>query len=192
VGDIGTMVKEFSDFARMPEAVMKPVDLRAVLNDVIALNQQAHPGLIFQREGLLTTQDELITLCDEQQIRQAFTNILQNAIDATHERIRKDGDRCEPGRISVRLSLLDNRDFVIILNDNGIGFPKGHLPESLTEPYVTFKEKGTGLGLAIVKKIMEDHKGRIEFGVGPAVSELDNWIDLGGATVSLVIPLKLA
>ena len=191
VGDIGTMVKEFSDFARMPEAVMQKADLRNVLNDVIALNREAHPGVTFHLEGMLKGTEKVVTFCDEQQIRQAFTNLLQNAIDATNERIRKGGDGAEPGQISIRLSRLDDRDIMITLNDNGIGLPKGQTPESLTEPYVTFKEKGTGLGLAIVKKIMEDHKGRIEFGVGQDVAGLPGWNDLGGATVSLIMPQRL-
>jgi two-component system nitrogen regulation sensor histidine kinase NtrY len=186
VGDIGTMVKEFSDFARMPEPSMQKISLSRVISDVVALNQQAHPAIAFK----VNIAPNIITLCDEQQIRQAFTNLLQNAIDATLERIKKDGEGAMPGQIGVRLGVLEGRDIVISLTDTGMGLPKGRDPQSLTEPYVTFKEKGTGLGLAIVKKIMEDHKGRIEFGTGQAVASLEGWVDLGGATVSLIIPYQ--
>lgn len=186
VGDIGTMVKEFSDFARMPEAVMARTNLSRTIADVVTLNQQAHPALAFK----VKIEPDVMTVCDEQQLRQAFTNLLQNAIDATQDRIRKDGEGATPGQIGVRLELLEGRDILIVLNDNGAGLPKGRDPQSLTEPYVTFKEKGTGLGLAIVKKIMEDHKGRIEFGVDQDIASLEGWTDFGGATVSMIIPYQ--
>ncbi|HKZ22128.1 MAG TPA: ATP-binding protein [candidate division Zixibacteria bacterium] len=47
--------------------------------------------------------------------------------------------------------------------DNGPGIPN-EIKESLFEPFVTHgKVSGTGLGLSISKKIVEEHKGRIEF-----------------------------
>ena len=191
VGDIGTMVKEFSDFARMPEPVMSSVDIHSLISDVVTLNQQAHPALVFSRSGLLADSSRSIIMrCDEQQIRQAFINLLTNAIDAVEDKIKQAGEAAETGRIDIRIETPEGHDVLVIINDNGPGFPKGRDPESLTEPYVTFKEKGTGLGLAIVKKIMEDHKGRIEFGLGQDVAGLKGLSDLGGATVSLILPLN--
>ncbi len=191
VGDIGTMVKEFSDFARMPEPVMSSADIHSLINDVVTLNQHAHPAIIFTKSGQLSdTSRSIILRCDEQQIRQAFTNLLTNAIDAVTDKIKQDGEGAEPGKIDIRIETPEGHDVLVIINDNGPGFPKGRDPESLTEPYVTFKEKGTGLGLAIVKKIMEDHKGRIEFGLGQDVAGLKGLSDLGGATVSLILPLN--
>lgn len=190
VGDIGTMVKEFSDFARMPVAVMQKTNLSRVLEEVVALNQQAHPNL--ELSAFIET--GLAVWCDEQQIRQAFSNLLINAIEATQERLKKeqDSEKSGPGRICIYLVLRDGRDIQITIADSGPGLPKGRSPESLTEPYVTFKEKGTGLGLAIVKKIMEDHKGRIEFGISQDVSSLEGWTDPGGATVSLIFPYRVS
>lgn len=198
VGDIGNMVKEFSDFARMPEAVMSPTDIKSLVRDVTSLNQQAHPHIDFIRHGILKDDSqfkELVSVCDEQQIRQALTNLLQNAIDSVQERVKKgesepENYSQETGKIALWLDLIDGHDVIIAINDNGLGFPKGKDPQSLTEPYVTFKERGTGLGLAIVKKIMEDHKGRIEFGSDTDVTALKDWYDLGGATISLIIPFS--
>ena len=44
----------------------------------------------------------------------------------------------------------------------GIGFDKNNIKEILN-PYYTTKKNGTGLGLSIVNKIINDHKGELEF-----------------------------
>ena len=81
-------------------------------------------------------------------------------------------------------------DCVICISDSGLGLPKGEDPSRLVEPYITHKARGTGLGLAIVKKIMEDHGGRLVMGAADWVRSLDGWEDLGGATVTLVLPIS--
>ena len=44
--------------------------------------------------------------------------------------------------------------------DNGIGFTD---TKDILKPYYTTKKDGTGLGLPIVSKIINEHKGEIEF-----------------------------
>ena len=109
--------------------------------------------------------------CDGRQISQAVINLLQNAADAIERR----SDNAL-GKIVLELRFVGG-DCLIAVEDNGIGLPEEDR-DSLTEPYVTKREKGTGLGLAIVRKIMEDHEGQLllEDGVN------------GGARVSLVFP----
>lgn len=191
VDDIGHMVNEFSAFARLPEPKFQPCQIIPVLRDSILFYREAHPGLRFIGLDSLDRLKDVQIVCDEQQIRQVMTNILQNAIESIDERGKK-----EPGR-SLVLGIYARKtedEIFISLGDSGLGFPKDHDLDSLTEPYVTFKEKGTGLGLAIVKKIMEDHGGRIIFGqenqleLTPQLAE--EWANMGGATVTLVLPLK--
>ncbi len=180
VGDIGRMVSEFSNFARMPEPVMKEENLPMHIRQTMVLEKEAHSDIDFK---IIDKVGDLTILCDEQQIRQAFTNIIQNAIDSIHER---EGN----SRLNVLLTLDTGREnCVICISDSGLGLPKGEDPSRLAEPYITHKARGTGLGLAIVKKIMEDHGGRLVLGAADWVRSLDGWEDLGGATVSLVLPL---
>lgn len=180
VGDIGRMVSEFSNFARMPEPVLKEENLPMHIRQTMVLEKEAHADIEFR---MIDKVGDLQILCDEQQIRQAFTNIIQNAIDSIHE-------KAGTSRLNVLLTTDAPREnCVISISDSGLGLPKGEDPLRLAEPYITHKARGTGLGLAIVKKIMEDHGGRLVIGANEWVKSLDGWEDLGGATVTLVLPI---
>jgi nitrogen fixation/metabolism regulation signal transduction histidine kinase len=94
---------------------------------------------------------------DASQLRQVIHNLVQNALDAVHER--------PDGHVTVRssLSLTDTgkpRSVRLHIVDNGPGFAEKVLKRAF-EPYVTTKSKGTGLGLAVVKKIADEHGARI-------------------------------
>jgi two-component system nitrogen regulation sensor histidine kinase NtrY len=187
VEDIGRMVSEFSSFARLPEPVFKSCDISAILQDSLTFYKQAHPKVEFLGQDSIQLMKGNLIYCDEQQLRQVITNIVQNALDSLEERQKTDS-------ISPRLGIWighDNQDNLLIsVGDNGIGLPKDKNHETLTEPYVTFKEKGTGLGLAIVKKIMEDHRGHILFGYHDVLSSIPSWQNLGGAIVTIMLPDK--
>lgn len=191
VGDIGRMVNEFSAFARMPEPVMRKENILNAVQEVIIFQQQAHTDIDF--ETVIVPDDEgegvFISVFDSQQIRQALTNIIQNALDSIQARLL---ERPSPaGRIRIVITPCDHRhDVAVIVSDNGLGLPKNEDASRLTEPYVTHREKGTGLGLAIVKKIAEDHKGRLIMGAPSWIHEIAEWKSVGGATVTLVFPLE--
>lgn len=180
VGDIGRMVNEFSDFARMPEPVMKDENISTHIRQTLILEKEAHPDIVFK---VLETKDDLHIVCDAQQIRQALTNIIQNAIDSIHE---KGGDK----RLNILVGVDERQENCLIcVTDSGLGLPKGEESSRLTEPYITHKAKGTGLGLAIVKKIMEDHNGRLVLGAPDWLRLIKGWEDLGGASVTLMLPI---
>lgn len=185
VDDIGRMVSEFSSFARLPEPMFKLTDISSIVSDSLTFYRQAHPKVTYMGKESIVALKGMEFYCDEQQIRQVVTNIVQNALDSIEERSKSE-------EIEPKLGLWMGRDnggnLLISVGDNGLGLPKDKNHETLTEPYVTFKEKGTGLGLAIVKKIMEDHGGHIVFGVNDQVKSIPGWEDLGGATVTLVLP----
>jgi two-component system nitrogen regulation sensor histidine kinase NtrY len=167
VGDIGRMVDEFSAFARMPQPVIKPEDLGQIAREALILQKTARPGIAWITD--IPARGPIVP-CDRRMLRQALTNLLQNAADAVTMR---------PGAGRISLTVADNESEVrATVTDDGIGLPSEDRGR-LTEPYVTHKPKGTGLGLAIVKKIMEDHGGRLL---------LDDRPDGPGAVASLILP----
>jgi two-component system nitrogen regulation sensor histidine kinase NtrY len=167
VGDIGRMVDEFSAFARMPQPKMEHASLIEIASGQTALFADNKAVITLSVDN---ADDHYMTLCDPGLVRQALTNLLQNAIDSL------DDNSIEAPQIN--LGLATEQDGIrLTVTDNGPGFPDMDLAK-LLEPYVTTRQKGTGLGLAIVNKIMEDHGGEMQ--LERAAS--------GGAVVTLLFP----
>jgi len=140
------LVNAFRDYARLPSPTMAPVDINALVREVLVLYEGSRVMIHAELAA-----DASPVLGDATQLRQVIHNLLQNAEDAL-------ADEAHP-QITL-LTRTDARRVDLILRDNGSGFP----PEILTrafEPYVTTKARGTGLGLAIVKKIIDEHGGEI-------------------------------
>ena len=185
VEDIGTMVSEFSNFARMPEPKLQMTHLNNLVQSLLSLEQEANPTLKF----MLHANDSAIeTLCDPAQMRQVFTNLIRNAANSILESGNTDGSIC----INI-IKSPNSQQIIIEVADSGPGFPENIDKHSLTEPYMTLREQGTGLGLAIVKKIMEDHGGRVIFDTPQefrALSSDKNATNLTGAKIYLLLPLQ--
>lgn len=176
------MVDDFRDYARTPPAVLQPLDLNSLVEEILHLYVSGEGNDIIHAN--LAPVLPMI-MGDETQLRQVIHNLLQNAQDALQEHPPLDAEpridvvtegiiyqSADGGtRIAVRLSI----------SDNGPGFMPKILANAF-EPYVTSKAKGTGLGLAMVKKIIEEHGGRID---------IQNRDDRSGASV-LILLLKLA
>ncbi|MCK5274999.1 MAG: PAS domain-containing sensor histidine kinase [Alphaproteobacteria bacterium] len=155
VDDIGRMIEEFSNFARMPAPVLRLENLNELCRQVIFLQRNGHPEIDFIA---VMPEDPVYATCDGRQMGQVVTNLVQNAAESMDRRERgKDGPR-----VILRLQE-ENGRAVIEVEDNGPGLPvEGR--DKLIEPYVTTRKKGTGLGLAIVRKILEDHGGSLILG----------------------------
>jgi nitrogen fixation/metabolism regulation signal transduction histidine kinase len=176
------MVDDFRDYARTPPAVLTPLSLNALIEEILHLYLGGddadiiHPRLA----GGLP-----LVMGDATQMRQVVHNLLQNAQDALND--------VAPGaphpRIDVRTEAIHYRGagggvnvaVRLAISDNGPGFAPKILSRAF-EPYVTSKARGTGLGLAMVKKIIDEHGGRID---------IENRADGSGASVVILL-LKLA
>lgn len=149
-----TLVNEFRDYARLPAAQMKPLDLSALVTEVLGLYAEK------QDHGQLTSrlaQPLALIMGDATQLRQVIHNLVQNGFDAV-------ADRAD-GQVQVSTSAAmseggELREVRLTVIDNGPGFAEKVLKRA-AEPYVTTKAKGTGLGLAVVKKIADEHGARL-------------------------------
>jgi nitrogen fixation/metabolism regulation signal transduction histidine kinase len=149
------LVNEFRDYARLPAAELRPVDLNALVTEVMQLYGSGTTQVPLQLD--LDPHSPRV-LGDPQQLRQVIHNLLQNAQDATETAGHVDAGhsvtlktQCIDAAGRVRLSVLDC----------GTGFPE-HILKRAFEPYVTTKARGTGLGLAVVKKIADEHGTRVD------------------------------
>jgi len=145
------LVNEFRDYARLPVAVLVPLQLNTLVQDLLQLYGNENAAVPVRAD--LDPQCPAI-LGDAQQLRQVIHNLLQNAQDAT--------EGCEQPQVRIATQWVPATGRVrLIVQDNGAGFPVKILKRAF-EPYVTTKSRGTGLGLAVVKKIAEEHNARID------------------------------
>ena len=151
------LVNEFRDYARLPAAELKPLDLNALVTDVLQLYGNENAGVLVQAE----LDPHLPCIAgDAQQLRQVVHNLLQNAQDATAQAFAAQSGPIPPVCIATKWSSASGR-VRLTVQDQGSGFP-AHILQRAFEPYVTTKPRGTGLGLAVVKKIADEHGARID------------------------------
>ncbi|NRF66196.1 HAMP domain-containing protein [Aquincola sp. S2] len=148
------LVNEFRDYARLPAAELQPLDLNALVGEVMALYASTHEqGRLDTRLGTPLPP----IMGDPTQLRQVIHNLVQNALDAVAERA--------DGHVTVATEVARTEQGVpravrLKVSDNGAGFADKVLKRAF-EPYVTTKSRGTGLGLAVVKKIADEHGARV-------------------------------
>ena len=172
------LVNEFRDYARLPAAELKPVNLNALIGDVMHLYDAESAVAPIELDLDL---DSPSVMGDAQQLRQVIHNLLQNAQDAT-ESAHHDGRPVEPIVIKTQWNAATGRVRLSVM-DHGAGFADPILKRAF-EPYVTTKSKGTGLGLAVVKKIADEHGSRVDIANRMAEGQIV------GAQVSLSLPAQ--
>jgi nitrogen fixation/metabolism regulation signal transduction histidine kinase len=175
VSALKAMVDDFRDYARLPAPAPKPLDLNALVSDVLVLYENSSAPIA----SLLAAELPLVW-ADSAQIRQVIHNLVQNAQDALQSAAAATTTTGSRPAIEVRTELAGDR-VRLSVSDNGGGFPE-ELMARIFEPYVTSKPRGMGLGLAIVKKIVDEHHGSVAIENRPA----------RGASVSVLLPLSRA
>jgi nitrogen fixation/metabolism regulation signal transduction histidine kinase len=176
------MVDDFRDYARTPPAVLEPLDLNGLIDEILQLYLSEDGSDIIHAA---LAPDLPKVMGDATQLRQVIHNLVQNAQDALVDR----GPDAPAPRVDVTTEAIhyEGADGAagtavrLAITDNGPGFSPRILARAF-EPYVTSKARGTGLGLPMVKKIIDEHGGRIDIGNRP---------DGCGASVFILL-LKLA
>jgi signal transduction histidine kinase len=150
------------DAAPLPIRQRHPVDLRALIDDVQQIMQPR-----VDRSGItLTTSAAPLTVWgDDDRLKQALLNLLDNAIKFTPA----------GGNVMVKAQR-DGNDACILVRDTGLGVSPA-VRERIWERGVS-TGGGQGLGLALVREIVEAHGGAVALLDGP------------GTTIEVRLPLK--
>ena len=141
------MVTDFLNFARPVLTSINAVDLAQLLENTISDLRSLRPG---KYEVRFQAAESAIAPCDATLMRQAFLNLLINAVEALGP----------AGAIDVSV-VKENKLVRIAIEDNGHGITEDVL-KKIFIPFFTTKTQGTGLGLSLVQKIVLAHNGRIE------------------------------
>ncbi|WP_294349774.1 HAMP domain-containing sensor histidine kinase [uncultured Clostridium sp.] len=139
-----------------------------VVQEVVKYSSKKNIDLIFDTE-----EEEIITSIDIVAMQRVMLNLLSNSIKFTKSE----------GKIQVFVAIEDDKVKIKVV-DNGIGVKEEYLELMFTKfyqvsPALTRNSEGGGIGLYVVKKIIELHKGNIEF-----TSEFNV-----GSMVTITLPL---
>ena len=162
---LNEVVTNFLRFAGPDPLSLAPVDLRALLT-------RAAEDLPAARVTL--TGDFPTISADDVLLRQAFSNLFRNSVEACSSGKRAPEIVVE-GRLDARTQTTQ-----LTVSDNGPGIPQDALGK-VFQPFFTMRPGGTGLGLAIVQKVIVSHNGRISATNGAH----------GGAVFSIALPTSL-
>ena len=158
IKQIGNLVNEFSDFARMPKPTLRKNNLVNLLKENIKLLKELDNSIEID---LSSNSEKIILNSDKEQISRVFLNLIKNSIESIQQKVENDSNFNK--KITIELTENDGHINLVIV-DNGIGFGKfSENIKDILNPYITTKKNGTGLGLSIVNKIINDHNGKIEF-----------------------------
>jgi len=172
------LVKEFSEFARMPSPVLINQNINPIIEESLNLFKDRE-NINF---SLRLSKNLPEVFVDKRLFLGVINNLIKNAIEAiTIDRVENGKDISGVIKITTKHDKKFLRKSVILLiEDNGPGLPE-KLKEKIFEPYFSTKEAhGTGIGLTIVQKTVYDHGGQIY---------VEN-SDMGGCKFKIELPTQ--
>jgi len=144
------VVQILVDFTRPRDLHMEELDVRRLLEDVIALaapDAEQHSVTIVQD----ISGEPMVIKGDADLMKQAILNIVLNGIQAM------------PDGGSLSIAAHRQGELVVAeIKDQGIGIPP-EAQEKIFELYFTTKKEGSGIGLAQAYQILQWHYGTIDF-----------------------------
>lgn len=166
------LTRDFVEYSRASHIRKSPESLEKLAEEVI---KNCSPRCQIQGVNIARRyQPQLPSILgDADLIREVFTNIIDNALEAMKG----------PGTIFFTIEMDRSLQALNVSIANSGGALAKELQDKIFEPFFTTKETGMGLGLAIVKQVIEGHGGRIQ-AVGDAASNT--------TTFRLQLPVKLA
>ena len=158
INQIGNLVNEFSDFARMPKPIFKKNNLIEIIKDNIKLLSEIDLSI---KINFIPSKSLIEFDCDREQFGRVIFNLIKNSIESIQQKAENTSNFDK----IITIEIFDKNDHIsIVINDSGIGFGNfRNNIKNILNPYFTTKKNGTGLGLSIVSKIINDHNGKLNF-----------------------------
>ena len=148
----GSIVKGLLEFSRQTAPVKEPTNINEVIEKTLLLFESQ---LLVNHVRVARNLDKSLPriMIDSNKIKQVFTNIILNAIEAMQK----------GGVLTIGSMLSEEKNYVLLqFTDTGSGISKEHMSK-IFDPFFTTKSiKGTGLGLSITYGIVQQHEGTIE------------------------------
>jgi PAS domain S-box-containing protein len=160
------VVQTFLNFTRPLEIKLEPVDVNAIVNQVVVLAgmEAAERGVTINREMV---SGPLIVNGDADMLKQALLNVIQNGSQAMPE----------GGPLKVKTVRGSDGSACISITDRGVGIP-ADAHDRIFNLYYTTKKGGTGIGLAQAFRAVQLHNGTIRFASEVGV----------GSTFEIILP----
>ncbi len=164
---LGEVVTRFLAFARPERLTVQTLALELVITRAVADVDPEHSAVSVSGGFGHVEGDEVL-------LRQAFANLVRNAVEACQRAGVAPAVRVH-GNVNAADGLVE-----ITVADNGPGLPVVDR-DRLFQPFFTTRSDGTGLGLALVQKFIVTHNGQVR---------ADDRAE-GGAVFTVHLPLKL-
>lgn len=150
VARLDRVVKTFIEFTRPVELEMRPVNLAAIVNEVMQLLSSEMSRRRIVGEVRLP-REPAVVLGDPEMLKQALLNVIVNGIEAMRE-----GGRLE---LEIQRSY---SDYLVTVADEGVGMP-ADVQDRVFHLFFTTKKSGSGVGLAVAFQVVQLHNGTIDF-----------------------------
>jgi len=149
IDSLSAIAREFSDFAKMPQAKHTRINLVPKLSSLQQLFETTDRAMIHIDMG---KHKKVYVMADKEQLMRVFINLVKNGLQSIPEG-RK-------GIIRIVLETNTSGMVNVSISDNGKGIPE-EIRDKLFQPNFTTKSRGMGMGLAITYNIIRSLGGRI-------------------------------
>ncbi len=150
VNRVDDLVHQLLEFARPSPLSINKIDLNKLLNETLELQNNAFIEHHITITKNFDTTTPLHIKADPNQLKQAFLNLILNAIESMPN----------GGTLTVSINIKELHNLRISIKDTGCGISK-EAQKQIFEPFYSNKDHGTGLGLSITYGIIQEHKGEI-------------------------------
>jgi nitrogen fixation/metabolism regulation signal transduction histidine kinase len=140
--NLNLFMRNFADLVKLPQANKQPVELQKLITSVTKLMsiRAEEKGVAL---NLDLPEEPIKIMADEQQLEQAFINIVKNAIEAIDDK----------GAVTFTINPKEKK---LVITDTGNGI-SAEQQANLFTPFFSTKKDGQGIGLTLVREIMLNH-----------------------------------